>query len=57
MSVRVGLVRGGRGPISVPDLMSDGAVLMSDEMNGCLDVSIGRCERVPEPPSGEPPHQ
>ena len=29
---------------SVPDLMSDGAVLMSDEMNGCFDVSIGRCE-------------
>ena len=29
---------------SVPDLVSDGPVLVSDWMNGCLDVPIGRCE-------------
>ena len=31
-------------PMSVPDLVSDGPVLVSDWMNGCLDVPIGRCE-------------
>ena len=30
--------------MSVPDLVSDGPVLVSDWMNGCLDVPIGRCE-------------
>ena len=29
---------------SVLDLVSDGPVLVSDWMNGCLDVPIGRCE-------------